>query len=104
MTAGSCTVVVPEACSPASSTADLTCALAIGLSYSMPVSARPPSIDSGGRPSAAVAMRAPIEPSGSTTRAIGRPDSDASPVSVAGTPTPASSPTISRIAVPELPR
>ena len=44
--AGSSTVVLPRAPSPASSTADFTCALATGSSYSIPVSDRP-SMTSG---------------------------------------------------------
>ena len=102
--AGSITRVVPAAYSPASSTQDLTCALATGMWYSMPCSARPPRSTSGGRPSAAVSISAPIRRSGSATRAIGRRVSDSSPVRQTSKGCAASRPASSRIEVPELPR
>ena len=101
--AGSTTAVSPSAYSPASRTADLTCALATGSRYSMPVSALPPRTRTGGRPSR-VATRAFISPSGSATRAIGRRISDSSPTSSVSNAWPAKSPENSRMDVPELPR
>ena len=71
---GSMTVVSPSARSPASRIADFTCALAIGILYSIPC-----SFFSAGRivigryfPPARPAIRAPIRESGSITRLIGR--------------------------------
>ena len=73
--AGSSTVVFPSAFSPASRTADFTCALATGSSYSIPCSGLP-STTSGGPGSTC----APIWASGSAIRPIGRFESDSSPV------------------------
>ncbi len=51
-----------------------------------------------------VSMRAPIAPSGSATRRIGRGESEASPVRTLAKSWPASRPASSRIVVPELPQ
>ena len=74
--------MTPSACSPASRTALFTWAL--GTSGAMRRSragARRGRRGAGGRRSAS--MRAPIRSSGSMTRRIGRPDSEASPTRVA---------------------
>ena len=57
----------------------------------------------GAWPSASV-MSAPIARSGSATRAIGRPESEASPVRTDSNGCPAKTPISSRIVVPELPQ
>ena len=80
VSAGSATDVVPLACSPARSTADFTWALGTAGSWSMAWSGAPWMV-SGARPSIA-SMCAPIRSSGSMTRLMGRPESDASPTSV----------------------
>jgi hypothetical protein len=49
-------------------------------------------------------MCAPMRVSGSTTRFIGRPESEMSPVSVLSNACPASRPAIRRMEVPEFPR
>ena len=59
---------------------------------------------SGAVPCSVASMRAPMRVSGSTTRCMGRPDSEASPVSTLVKAWPASSPAIRRMDVPELPR
>ena len=77
---GSSTVVSPpRARSPASSTADFTCALATGSSYEVGRSSAP-SIRNGACPSL-VSIPAPIPRSGSAIRSIGRRESESSPVS-----------------------
>ena len=65
----------------------------------------PPSMASGAsRPPLRPVILAPICRSGSTTRAIGRLLSEASPVMTEKIGWPASSPAIRRIVVPELPQ
>ena len=65
----------------------------------MPLSVGPPPTLKGGHEA-----RAPIRCRGSTTRSIGRRDSDSSPVSSLSNSCAASSPASSRIVVPELPQ
>ncbi len=102
MGAGSVTVVVPSAVSPASSSADFTCALATGSVYSMPWSAAPPVIVTGGLPPT-VATCAPMSRSGAATRSMGRFMSEESPMSLESKRCAASRPMNRRMAVPALP-
>ena len=102
--AGSETQVLPSAYRPASNRLDFTWALATGMLYSIPVSVAPPCICSGAVHVSVVSISAPMETSGPTTRFIGRPDNDVSPVSVVEKDCPASRPDISRMEVPEFPR
>ena len=102
---GSTTVVGPSAARPASSSADLTCADATGVSMRCPPASGPPSITSGGSvPSARAVMRAPRARSGETMRPIGRRRNDPSPLRTDRNGNPASIPLSSRIVVPELPQ
>ena len=102
---GSTTVVGPSAARPASSSADLTCADATGVSMRCPPASGPPSITSGGSvPPARAVMRAPRLRRGVTMRPIGRRRSDPSPLSMDRNGKPASRPLRSRIVVPELPQ
>ena len=78
--AGSTTVVRPSAWSPASRTADFTCALGVVMAQCIALSG-PPSITRGGFPSDED-VRAPMRRKGSATRSTGRRRSDASPVIV----------------------
>ena len=96
---GSTTAVVPSANSPASSTADLTCALGTAGRYSMPCSGSRPPTMSGGH-----CASAPISRSGVTTRSIGRVDRDSSPLSSEAKGCAESSPASNRMVVPELPQ
>ena len=82
----------------------MTWALAIGSVYAMALRSLPPVILSGGRPPSDVATRAPMLASGLVTRAIGRFDNEASPLSSTSNACPASRPASRRIDVPELPR
>ena len=97
------TTVVASVTSPASSTHDLTCALATGSSYSMPVSCAPCTVNGGNLPSRA-SIRAPICSSGPAMRSTGRRRIDSSPSSSKLWPCwNASHPGSSRISVPALP-
>jgi hypothetical protein len=101
----SITVVTPGALRPASSTADLICAEATGVRYSIGAGAPAPLSAMGQRPpSACDKTSAPICVSGSRMRRIGRLRSDASPSKVAVTSCPATTPIISREPVPALPK
>ena len=102
--ASSVTVVVPRACSPASSIADFTCADACSVVYETAVSPRVGSMTSGSRPPSCAVKRAPIARSGFITRSIGRLESEASPCRRARTPRPQISPMSRRVVVPELPQ
>ena len=99
---GSVTDVIPSVNIPASRTADLTCALATGSTYSMGTSCVP-SIFRGGKPPSREWIRAPICVSGSIMRRIGRLLKEASPSIVDLKSCPASIPAIMRIVDPELP-
>ena len=80
---GSITVVTPGVFRAASSTADLTCAEGIGTRYSMGAARFGPQSVSGMRsPGAASSTCTPISLNGSSTRPIGRFDSEASPMKV----------------------
>ena len=95
----STTSVNPSAYRPASKMADLTWALATGVSYSMPCRPGPPPTRSGGQ-----LARAPIRARGSTTLSIGRRLREASPPSSLSNGWAASRPASRRIVVPELPQ
>jgi hypothetical protein len=96
-------VVTPEAASPASSTADFTCALGTSVVHSTPAS-RPPRITSGARPpSARPSTRAPSARSGAASLSIGRRRRVASPVSTLSPGSAAQMPATRRREVPELP-
>ena len=101
--------VRPVACSPASTSALLSWALATGSAYEIPRSA-PPRTRSGGKMSSgrAASLRpsiwAPICRSGAASRRMGRRVSDASPSRTVSKGRPASRPVMSRIVVPELPQ
>ena len=98
------TTVVPLADSPASRMADFTWALATCEVQSMPCS-RPPSTRSGGRQRAPRPRTvAPIRPSGSATRSMGRAERDSSPTSSVSHANPATSPASRRMDVPEFPQ
>ena len=86
--AGSTTVVSPSANRPASSSADLTWALATLQAVLDAVQGRQPARSTSGanRPPSRPSIAAPARRSGSTMRAIGRRRSDASPLSTAKTP------------------
>ena len=64
----------------------------------------PPFRVKGNRPPSRQSQLAPISPKGFSTRFIGRPRRDASPVKVALKPNPAAAPMISRTPVPALPQ
>ncbi len=100
---GSITRVIPGALRPASSTADLTWADAIGSRYSIGTAGQAPRTISGRRSPGEVVNSAPMRDKGSVTRRIGRRESDASPMKVAVTAWLATSPISSRVEVPELP-
>ena len=101
----SITVVTPGALRPASSTADLICAEATGVRYSIGAGSRAPLSTIGQRPpSASDRTCAPMSLSGSRMRRIGRLRSEASPSKVAVTPWPPTTPIISRQPVPALPK
>ena len=103
--AGCTTVVGPPAASPASSSADFTCAEATGVSTRRPPCTSPPWITIGGSvPSALAVMSTPSSRSGATMRPMGRLLSEPSPLSTLSSGSPASTPAISRIVVPELPQ
>ena len=100
---GSTTRVSPSATRPAKSRQDLTWALAIGSSYSIPVSGAP-AIASGGRRSSRQERSAPIDRSGPTMRSTGRSRIESSPSSSQVPPGwPASQPGSSLSRVPALP-
>ena len=100
---GSVKLVSPSVNNPARSTALFNCALAtfevIDPGRMLPLSTR-----TGGRPFSPVVTVAPSSRSGAATRSIGLRESDASPMSVAGTPAPARTPVKSRMVVPEFPQ
>jgi hypothetical protein len=97
------TTVVASVTSPASSTQDLTWALATGSSYSIPASGAPWTVNGGNRPSRA-SIRAPISDSGWAIRSTGRRRIESSPSSSKLDPCwNDSQPGNSRISVPALP-
>ncbi len=98
------TTVVPVAESPASSTADFTWALATLDVQSMPCSEPPRTCRGGRHRSPRPCTVAPIRASGSATRSIGRPESDASPTSSVSQGNPATRPANRRMEVPEFPQ
>ena len=101
----SITVVAPGAASPASSTADLSCADGTGASYSIGIGSRAPCSKTGSRPPSRISkVRAPIFSSGSRMRRIGRVRRLASPSNVTVIGQPATAPMASRQPVPELPK
>ena len=101
----SITVVRPGALRPASSTADLICAEATGVWYSIGAAWRAPSSLIGQRPPSACAFTcAPISARGSRMRRIGRLRSEASPSKVAEIGWPPTTPIISLVPVPALPK
>ena len=101
----SITVVAPGALRPASRTADLICAEATGVRYSIGAGSRAPLSTIGQRPpSASESTWAPMSRSGSRMRRIGRLRSEASPSKVAVIPCPPTTPIISRQPVPALPK
>ncbi len=69
----------------------------------MPLRRAPPPMRIGALPSS-VSTRAPMARSGAAMRSMGRLRSEASPVSSTSKDCPASSPVMSRMPVPELPR
>ena len=99
--AGSVTDVVPSVWRPARMTALFTWALGTFGLNTMGWSVVPCTV-SGAWPSTA-SMRAPISPSGSMTRRMGRRESDSSPIMVAVKGWAARIPASMRIVVPELP-
>ncbi len=101
---GSRTIVVPLADSPARRMADFTCALATFDVQSMPWSAPPPMRTGGRQRSPRPRTVAPMRPSGSATRSIGRRESDSSPTSSVSHAKPATRPARRRMEVPELPQ
>ena len=82
----------------------LTCAEATGRRYSMGTISSVPMMASGMRPPSRASKRAPMRDSGSMTRCIGRPRSEASPVMKLVKGWLARMPESRRAAVPELPR
>ena len=103
---GSSIVLAPSARSAASSTALFTCADA---TFKRPANGRSPAAGPRSeigavRPPSAPDAAAPIDASGSSTRAIGRVRSESSPVSVVSNGSPAATPASSRIVVPLLPQ
>ncbi len=103
---GSSTVVSPSAYNPARRTADLTCALATGLAYSMDRRVVPPPLMASGArvPPERPSIFAPIFLSGSTILAMGRFLRYSSPERTEKKSCPASRPARSLMPVPELPR
>src|SRR6187401_2467499 len=97
------TRVIPGVLSPASRIADFTCADATGSVYSIGTAGHIPRTINGSRPPGEDVMSAPICDSGSITRPIGRPDSDASPVKVQVIGWLDTRPISNRVDVPELP-
>jgi len=93
--------VSPSANSPASRMADLTCALATGSRYSIPLRFPPRMVSGGSRPPSRPRTVAPIRRSGSATRPIGRRRSGSVPVSTVVNGWPAMSPASRRMVVPE---
>jgi hypothetical protein len=95
----------PCARSAARTSALFTWALATGRSQASGCRLPDPGRNTSGAsvPPARASMRAPIARRGSTTRAMGRPTSDASPLIVAKTGRPASTPESRRMVVPEFP-
>ena len=82
----------------------MTCADATGEAWAIAASGRLPFTARGSRVAwARPTTAAPMRPSGSVTRAIGRCRSDASPVSSVQKGWPASTPSSRRAVVPELP-
>ena len=102
--AGSATSVTPAAWRPASSRAVFTWALATASSWRIAMRPPPRMASGASRPPSRPSMRAPMARSGSTTRAMGRRTTEASPVSTEWKGRPARSPASSRIDVPELPQ
>ena len=99
----SITTVSPGAFSPASSTADFTCADGTGVVYCTGSGFAAPVSVIGSRPPRRPRASAPNSASGSVTRPIGRPRRLASPVKVAVMSVVAIAPMTSRTPVPELP-
>ena len=100
----SITVVSPAACRPAISTAHLICAEATGSRYSIGTRSALPRIVRGSVSLPRSATSSPICFSGSSTRPMGRRESDASPTNRTRISWPAITPIISRMPVPELPK
>jgi hypothetical protein len=100
----SITTVSPGAFSPASSTADFTCALGTGTVYCTGRGFAAPTSTSGSRPPRRPWACAPNSASGSVTRPMGRDRRLASPLKVALRSEVAIAPMINRTPVPELPQ
>ena len=100
---GSITRVMPGVLSPASSTADFTCAEATGRRIFDRHRGAQAAQHQRQAPAGLAVKSAPISDSGSITRPIGRRDSEASPVKVAVIGWLATRPISSRVEVPELP-
>ena len=101
----SITVVRPGELSAASRIADLICAEATGERYSIGVGSAVPWITIGQRPPSACSITdTPISASGSRMRRIGRFCSEASPSKRARIGCPPTTPSISRVPVPALPK
>ena len=102
--AGSRTVVLPFAKSPARSSALFTCALAMGKSCRAPLSFTPWIFTGAVSFGPSATMFAPILRSGAMTRSIGRPESVAPPTSRLSKLWPARSPASNRMVVAEFPQ
>jgi hypothetical protein len=101
----SITVVRPGELRPARRIADLICAEATGVRYSIGVGSAVPWMTIGQRPpSACSTTSTPISASGSRMRRIGRLRSEASPSKRARIGWPPTTPSISREPVPALPK
>ncbi len=99
------TVVRPGELSPASRMADLSCAEGTGVRYSMGAGSLVPRRVMGQRPpSASDSTRTPMSVSGSRMRRMGRLRREASPSNVASMEWPPTTPIISRVPVPALPK
>jgi hypothetical protein len=83
--------------------ADFTCALDIGIRYSIGCKGNEPAIFKGAVPCGDAPNRAPISERGSIMRLIGLVRREASPVIVLEKGWPARTPDRRRIVVPELP-
>ena len=99
----SITTVSPGAFSPASSTADFTCAEGTGVVYCTGIGFAAPVSVIGSRPPRRPRASAPKSARGSVIRPIGRPRRLASPVKVAVMSVVAIAPMTRRTPVPELP-
>ncbi len=98
------TVVGPSADSPANKMADFTWALATLEVQSIPWRPPPGDAEAAGSARRAPATVAPISPSGSATRSMGRSESDSSPTRRVSQAKPATNPHNNRMEVPELPQ